>query len=370
MKNINQFDVLILGTGPAGCAAAITFKNRGYSVAIIDSSKKLNFQAGENIQGGIKDLFFKLKFDESSLNNFHLPAYETVSLWDSQLPIFKDSLFNANGHGWHLDKKKFNEQLLAKCLDVGVQLIHCSDLKIERQQLLGWEISCFVNSVPRILKSAFLIDCTGRNRVLLKKLAIPILKHDSLIAINAIYDVNLETPPMTSVIETAENGWWYSAALPGNKRVVTFFTNAKSTSFKNLTKYHNFHHQMYLTELINPYLGHLSIDKELPLTIRYANSEISSSFFGRDWICAGDAAATFDPLSSHGIETALRMGIEAADAVSDLMGSNTKVKLDQFSMNYQDMYSAYLLQRKKFYAQVQKWPRSPFWVSNTDISNS
>ena len=357
----------MLGAGPAGCAAALQLKSNGHDVAILNVGKTSGYQAVESIDAGIKDLLNKLNIDQSCFQKFHLPAYETISLWNGHVPIPKNAVFNANGHGWNLDKNIFNEQLQNACKNKGIPIVEVDKLNIEHEPMGGWSINCMIDSGSVFLSCVFLVDCTGRNRLLVKKLAIPVLKYDALIAINAIYHANTKEPPMASFIESAENGWWYSAALPQGKRVVSFFTNAKTAAFKNAIVYHNFSQNLLATKLLSAEINHYVPDGGT-LHIRYANSEIATTLFGNDWICTGDAAATFDPLSSQGIGTALWAGISAASAVSNFIGSGKKTVLDQFAIDYHALFQKYLVQRSKYYQQINKWPKSNFWKENAKSS--
>jgi flavin-dependent dehydrogenase len=52
------------------------------------------------------------------------------------------------------------------------------------------------------------------------------------------------------------------------------------------------------------------------MRVRAATSSRLPSVAGEGWFAVGDAAMTFDPICSQGIYTAMRLGLEAARAIT------------------------------------------------------
>ena len=78
-------------------------------------------------------------------------------------------------------------------------------------------------------------------------------------------------------------------------------------------------------------------------------------FHGDGWIAAGDAAASFDPLSSQGIMSAMQAGQRAADAV---LGRES---FSGYTAMIEASVQRYLVQRAAVYAQERRWADAPFW---------
>ena len=74
---------------------------------------------------------------------------------------------------------------------------------------------------------------------------------------------------------------------------------------------------------------------------------------GDGWLAAGDAAASFDPLSSQGILTAVLMGAEVARGIDDTPA---------FAARYQAIVAEYETQRLAIYRREERWPDAPFWA--------
>jgi flavin-dependent dehydrogenase len=91
-----------------------------------------------------------------------------------------------------------------------------------------------------------------------------------------------------------------------------------------------------------------------------AGSARLDRFVGDGWIAAGDAALSFDPLSSQGILTALYTGMRAGQALhAHLAGDETA--LAPYADRLEEIHRAYEQNRTVFYGFEQRWAQAPFW---------
>jgi flavin-dependent dehydrogenase len=91
-----------------------------------------------------------------------------------------------------------------------------------------------------------------------------------------------------------------------------------------------------------------------------AASLIRRPVYGIDWLAAGDASVTFDPLSGRGVYNALKGGVLVAEAVIARFDGNSQ-SFAQYSSWVNSQFSSYLQTRRIFYSMEQRWPQSPFW---------
>lgn len=96
--------------------------------------------------------------------------------------------------------------------------------------------------------------------------------------------------------------------------------------------------------------------------IVHAHSAIRRPFHGPNWLATGDAALSFDPLSSQGILTAITSGILAANAFLE-------EDLDGYSTYLDATYDAYLKNLSEYYDLEQRWPDEPFWSRRMNLGN-
>ena len=96
-----------------------------------------------------------------------------------------------------------------------------------------------------------------------------------------------------------------------------------------------------------------------------ARSHSLDSVCGPHWVAAGDAASSWDPLSSAGILKALRTGKLAAFAILDLLRG-----VEGGTAKYQAIVEAdnrhYQRDKREIYRQERRWHRSPFWRRRHD----
>ena len=106
-----------------------------------------------------------------------------------------------------------------------------------------------------------------------------------------------------------------------------------------------------------------------PIVIRPSHSRRLEPAAGENWIAVGDAASTFDPLSSQGIVKALRSGIFASYAIGDTLTRNDDTGLRRYRSFIRDEFESYLTTRAKFYAEERRWAEREFWKKRAQNAN-
>ena len=81
---------------------------------------------------------------------------------------------------------------------------------------------------------------------------------------------------------------------------------------------------------------------------------------GPNWILAGDAAMTWDPLSGQGICNALETGMRAGSAADSALRGD-EAALDAYATWMHEKFERYVAARYRYYGAEQRWPQSPFW---------
>lgn len=81
---------------------------------------------------------------------------------------------------------------------------------------------------------------------------------------------------------------------------------------------------------------------------------------GRDWLAVGDAAATFDPLSSQGVYHALAGALRAPESVEAHLAGE-RAALTRYALEVKEGFDNFLRLRRAYYGREQRWPNSVFW---------
>jgi flavin-dependent dehydrogenase len=91
-----------------------------------------------------------------------------------------------------------------------------------------------------------------------------------------------------------------------------------------------------------------------------AHSALLEPCVGPAWIAAGDAALSFDPLSSQGLLNALFTGLASAET-ADRHLNGFRDAFDEYMQTIDGICKAYLSHLKSWYQTETRWPNSAFW---------
>jgi flavin-dependent dehydrogenase len=153
----------------------------------------------------------------------------------------------------------------------------------------------------------------------------------------------------TTTVEAAADGWWYTCPLPAGRRVVAVLTDGDLLE-PVLRSAPGFDRRARATTHVGRLLA-AGLPTE-PLVVAAGTAYLDPPV-GARWLAAGDAAASFDPLSSQGILTAILMGREAARHVDDPAAHTAR---------YREIVAAYERERRAMYRREERWPTAPFWA--------
>ncbi|HYO67500.1 MAG TPA: tryptophan 7-halogenase, partial [Archangium sp.] len=91
-----------------------------------------------------------------------------------------------------------------------------------------------------------------------------------------------------------------------------------------------------------------------------AGSSRLAPVWGAGWVAAGDAAASFDPLSSQGILAAMDSGQRVAEALQAHLGGDAEA-LGRYTQRVESVYTNYLRNRTRYYGMERRFAASAFW---------
>lgn len=362
LEVIKTARIVIIGAGPAGCSCAISLVNAGFKeVYILDNSKGGKFHIGESIPPDMNLLLKQLGLYKSFLNQGHEACYGSCSYWGSPKRGYNDSMLSPYGHGWHLDRSKFNRFLIQESVNRGVQVLkgitYLKSNPLDSGYQLGYQDN---QGNKNSIEANFVVDATGGRGVFAQEQGSLKIHGTPLVCIGLRFKNKgqIQVSKLTH-LESVQDGWWYAARIPGEYLLVTFYTTAervKELELHNIKNWFNL-----LAEAPNTW--------NLVAQMEPAESKIrgfkASSFClnkvtGNDWLAIGDAATTYDPITSQGIIKATTHGARAAEIISHYLLGTTEA-LEQFQREIQLQYTNYLSSRSYFYNLEKRWPNSPFW---------
>ncbi len=386
---MTQFDVAIIGGGPAGSAAAVTLlRYSKLRPVVIERSSYDGWRVGETLSPGVLPLLSYLGAEQILADHGQRRAYATSAAWGSSDVVSRDFLFTGGGDAWHLDRNRFDSSLAQLVTERGGTVLTSTLVGTPASSPAGraasrrppgtaapdaaepagetpalhWTLPLNGN---QSVHARYVIDATGRHASFARTQGAHASSDDHLTGLVAIFEGG-EDAHTATLVEAVEDGWWYSARLPDDRTVVAFMTDA------DVVRAGHLHEQ-------DPWLERLGETRPTRLRIVNArlvhgpvacpaHSQMLQPVAGEGWIAAGEAAAGFDPLSSMGIGYAIASGIQAARVAASTLGGNGE-HARLYASDVAQHYRAYLAKRQAYYLIEKRGPESPFWARRQTLSS-
>ncbi len=352
--------VLIVGDGIAGSVLSLLLKRRGIDHILLGrTSQRKYFSLAETLPPSSLSLLDTLGLHDLFSITSIKKTYGYHSMWGNQ-QVKDHNFFFSNPYKHGL---KINKFALLKALKEQINEHHQSFDQLTAVSSEGplAHVDVFCGKDRRQFEADVLIDATGRNRALLKLLQIETLKQDDLMAFSChLPKISLPKLKHSVYVESFEHGWGIVSHLSDDTNVVSLFTNkhtARTIPFKTSDDWASLlANTQYLKELI-PTLD------TTKLMGGDASSSHASQIAGKNWMALGDAAISFDPLSSHGITTALYSAQQASNAICNYFENGSNKYFNEYGQTLTAIFNQYLVNRRQIYNSELRWKDAPFWKS-------
>ncbi len=365
-----EYDVVVLGEGPAGLATALALTKQApmLDILVVDASAKRQFKVGETVPPAITGILNQLIDDKASvLLAKHQICPGSISIWQDEKQGYNDFFFDLSGSGYHLDRMQF-EQALQNMLKNNQQVRFLRGVQLasatERQD--GFSIKICQNKQPCIeLESQYIVDATGLSAQFCRHIGVANNVVDEVIYLCALIPNNcIETVTDRTLVEAQNYGWWYAAKLPNQQIMISLCTDRENMQRFNLSVAHvwldlakgNALFKQYLQQV----LAHLTAN-HITLLKRPAPSRILSNVIGHHWLAVGDSASSYDPISSAGICKALHHGTLAGQALAKRWMEKDTTWLHRYQHTVFADFNQYVGLRSSLYGKVDRFMNSTFW---------
>jgi flavin-dependent dehydrogenase len=354
-----RYAAVVAGGGPAGSAAALALARAGRRVLLVDAAPSA-VPVGEALPPVGRALLGELGLLDGFLGQGHAPSHGNLSAWGSGDLAAHDFLRGLHGHGWHLDRARFDAGLRAAAAGAGAEAATPARVAGTARTAGGWLVRVAHAGEVREVACGWVVDATGRSAAIARKHGGARVRHDRLVAVHARFrPLQGADRDGRTLVEAAPDGWWYTARLPSGERVAARLSDATSAAGGRLRAPDRFRAALARTTHVREALAGYA-PASAPRGAD-AGSACLDSPVGDGWIAAGDAALSFDPLSSHGILNALHTGALAGHAVhAHLAGEVAAVAA--YARHVHAVYAAYLRHLRAYYRLEGRWADRPFWA--------
>jgi flavin-dependent dehydrogenase len=304
MVNNITCQLIIIGAGPAGCAAAICAAKAGLSVLIVEAHRFPRPRPGETLHPGIEPLFQELGIMQNiSESNYSRPfGFFSHTPEEISFIPFSDNDNEEPWQGWLIPREEMDGYLLTSALSAGATLLHCRG-----QTKIVSDTQLIVRVGREIVKGDFLLDATGHNFWLTRELGHTIREMSGKrICYYGTCEGEFAPAIKAPCFFKGKNNWTWIAHLKTSLCQWTHLDYFGPLREKNW--------RPPVMQSLRP----IGMTRSRDVTWR-----IASFPSGKNYFCLGDAAFVTDPSSSQGVLKAVMSGMMAAHLVNNVLNKKT-----------------------------------------------
>ena len=370
MSPATDYDVMIIGGGPAGYSAGLTLLKRGgVSVAVLEMNSCNDGGLGESLSPTVRPVLEYLNIYAQFQKEHTMLPQASQAAWGRNEMRSLHYMANSHGQAWNIDRSHFDQMMADEFVFRGgdllkkYQVMACAPLPNELWQV---QVQDDAHQV-KMLRCRYVIDASGRRNFMSKQLDIPLQVHDRLVGLGCIgvYPEGAVNEFHTQV-EACEYGWWYTTCLSGNRMACVLMSDPDIIARMRI-------HQPDEWQMLMSFMPFTSLRTadvkffEKPKSYPSFTS-ILKDVGGKNWIAVGDALTSHDPLLFSGIPHALTSGMHGGLVAADSLCGDGRL-FDIYRESIQEDFSKYLKTQWEYYQSEARWTESVFWKRRRTVLN-
>lgn len=351
--------IAVIGGGVAGLATVRALQRAGHTPLLISPAHARFANRGELL--GPRALAPLITLDWRHLlddEQVAMPAEARFSAWGTPA-LLRHAGDPDAAVGWHIDRTRLESAMRASIAAHPARHRAASLLTCERRAN-GWRLAL---STGEVLHARFIVDCSGRAATVTRRHGGPRRRDGHLVAMHRTLPLPASSVMAASMVESAPDGWWYTAPMPGKDRIfAAYFTDA------DLLPAPDGHRGDPWAGLLAgaPYtrarldsLGSGGMGAPPEIAVAFTSSRERAS--GDGWVAAGDAAVALDPLAGHGLTVALWSAVQAAAAAGAWVNGDTG-PLRTYQHALTAGLARFAVDAKRHYLAERRFPERRFWT--------
>ena len=315
-----DYDVIVIGGGPAGSTAATRLAQLGRKVILFERERFPRFHIGESLLPCSMPLFDALGVQGALEKANFLPKYAaefvTADGAFTRRYAFGDGLVAGPPSAYEVDRAEFDKVLLDHAASSGAVVEEETQVVKFDCNRQGASVTVRGPGGERSVSAEVIVDATGQSSLLAGRLGLREmdqgLKNFAVFSHfeGATRHSGLREGDITIVL--VPEGWWWVIPLRGDRTSVGLVAPARKLKGRKPD-------ESFLHERIEqtPYLNERLANARRVAPVRSISdySYVSRSLCGDRWLMVGDAGAFIDPVFSTGVYLGMTGAFHAADAI-------------------------------------------------------
>jgi flavin-dependent dehydrogenase len=362
---VRTADVIVIGAGPAGCAAAIVLAEAGRSVLVIDRPRGDRRALAESIPPSARRVLTELGVD-GPVSSAGFQPWRGNTVWWADAPP-RVERFAPEAVGFQVDRHRFDAVLRDAAVRAGAEII-AGTVRAVTPPVVIFDVDGREDSAT----APWILDGSGRAGVLARQGSRTVADAPRTVALAGIWRATMPWPAAYeghTLVASHADGWAWSVPVARDVRYVTVMVDPARS------------HLTRDAPALAVYQAELS--KVLPFADLVATAQLDAGPWGADaslygarhhagpgFLLVGDAATFIDPLSSFGVKKALTSGWLAAIVISSILDAPTMqdAALEFFESRERQVASSFRRQAARYAEDAGA--RHPFWQARAVMAQA
>jgi flavin-dependent dehydrogenase len=372
-----DFDVIVMGGGPAGSTVASILAREGRKVVLFEKERFPRHHIGESLMTDTYFTFQRMglleKLKESPFVRKYSVQFANPAGRESRPFYFFEANHHESAVTWQVTRSQFDLMLIEHAAEQGATVYQETQIKrvlFDGDRARGVEARMFDSSLQQF-QAPVVVDATGQTAMLSNKFGWRVRDPKLKKAVLYSYFKGAHREPdlnggATLVLRTPQgsNGWFWYIPLENDITSVgvvadpEYLVQGRGQDLARI-----FHEEIEKVESCRRRVEGATRTDKIYSIVDY--SYRSRNFAGDGFILIGDAYGFLDPIYSSGVLLALKMAELAADSIHDAFHHNDfsgarlgqfQAKLDNGIESMRKLVYAFYNEGFSFAEFLQKYP--------------